>query len=134
MTSRWWGILLAATLSAGANILALLVGRNLFGVSFLMPVFGSENVAPLGLLHVALVSAVPALFAAGLLSILRRFTQRPLRAFWIIAGIVLLVSFLPDLILPVDRGTRIGLMAMHVIAALAIVGVLTGVYRAQQSV
>jgi hypothetical protein len=130
-TFSWWSVVLAAMLSAGVNILALLAGRHLLGIPFMMPVPGSSSVEPLSVMHVALVSAAPALFAAGLLALLGRLTERPLRALLIISAVVLLASFVPDLIVPVDPATRIGLMVMHVFSALAIVGVLTGVRQPQ---
>ena len=125
----WWVALLAAIASAVGNIIVLLMGQYLFNVSFLMPTPGALEQAPLGLGHVALLSSVPAFAAAGLLLLLGRYTARPLRVFWIVAGIVLLVSFIPDFLLPVDTGTRIGLLVMHVVSAVVIVGVMTNAER-----
>lgn len=120
-----WAALLAALASVVGNIIVLLIGQYLFNVSFLMPAPGALEQQPLGIGHVALFSSVPALAAAGLLLILGRYTARPLRMFWIVASIVLLVSFIPDFLLPVDTGTMIGLLVMHVVSAVTIVGVLT---------
>lgn len=129
----WWAALLAAIASAAGNIIVLLMGRYLFNVSFLMPTPGSPEQAPLGIGHVALFSSVPAFAAAGLLLVLGRYTARPLRVFWIVAGIVLLVSFIPDFLLPVDTGTMIGLIVMHVVSASVIVGLLTNAVAGKAS-
>jgi hypothetical protein len=59
---------------------------------------------------------------------LGKFLSRPILAFWIISAVFLALSFsLPIVNLPatVDGPTIFALEVMHVIAAAAIVGVLT---------
>ena len=85
-----------------------------------------QSAAFVGLTVVGVLGAVLAYAVIG------RFTQNPVRNFRIVAGVVLLLSFLPDLGLLVSGmpgATLAGvlaLMAMHVVAAAVAVGVLTG--------
>lgn len=75
---------------------------------------------------VILTSAVPAIGAAILLTILDKFVARPFRVFQIIAAVFLLLSLGGPFSLPaeVPISTKLILSAMHGIAAAAIVGVL----------
>jgi hypothetical protein len=126
----WWITLLAAAVSVTGNLSVLMLGKSLFSISFMMPQgFGAAELVPLELSRVIILSVIPAFGAAGLFAILGKFLSRPLRVFWIISIVFLLVSFIPDLILPVDWGTKIGLMVMHVVSAGAIVGFLTTLGR-----
>jgi hypothetical protein len=80
-------------------------------------------------------TAVSALGAAAVFGVVRRYTERPEYVFRWIAGVVLLLTFVPDLWLLSDGGadafqgataTAVGvLMLMHVVAATVIVGFLT---------
>lgn len=126
----WWTTLLAALASAVGNIGVLVLGQNLLGISFLMPTRpGSSELVPLELGRVIVFSVVPAIVATGLFVLLSKFTKRPFRLFGLIAIVFLLVSFILDLILPVDGETKIGLMVMHVVSAAAIMGSLMKAVR-----
>ena len=80
----------------------------------------------IGLTVAGMLGAVIAYAVVG------RFSKNPVRTFRIVAGIALLLSFLPDLGLLVGGmpgATLTGvlaLMMMHVVAAAIAVGVLTG--------
>ena len=120
---------LAAVVAAVANLAVFFVAREVFGISFDMPYRGSE-LEPLPPGMVVAASAVPALVAAALFGLLGLFLQRPLRVFQVIALLALLASFGGPLSLSdVGTSTRVGLIAMHVVAAAAIVGVLTALAR-----
>ena len=86
----------------------------------------------------------PAFWTVALLAVatllmlaLVRYSGNPVRAFWIIAVVALLVSFIPDILLwvnpqavPGTSGVRVlVLMAMHVIAFLVAVPWLTRAAR-----
>lgn len=71
------------------------------------------------------VSAAVAIAAALLLIFLARFVAHPIRWFQIIALIVLVLSFAGPFSIPVDTATKLALSAMHLVAALAIVWVLS---------
>jgi hypothetical protein len=121
----WQAALIAGVLAALGNLL-LLVIAGLFGISILTPVPPEgTTIAPLTAGPVVVSSVVPALAAALLLGLLGRFTASPLRAFHVIAVLFLLVSFAGPLGLPVDATSKLLLNLMHIIAAAAIVGVLS---------
>ena len=75
------------------------------------------------------------LAAVGVFGLVRRLASRPARAFRMIAGVVLVLSFVPDLWLLSDTGREVFpgatpagvavLMLMHVAAAAMIVWALT---------
>ena len=80
----------------------------------------------------ALFTIIPAFAATGLLAWLAGRRADPVRAFVRIAAVVLLLSFIPDYLLPVPDKTLLASTVaafLHVIAAAAIVGVLVGGYR-----
>ena len=79
-------------------------------------------------------TVVPAIVAVVLYALLLRFAANPVRIFAIVAVIVLVVSFIPDVIyVPTVPGSSTGqtvvLMVMHVVAAVVIVGMLTSLAR-----
>ena len=79
---------------------------------------------------------VPALIATGLLAWLTRRTADPAAAFIRISAIVLVLSFIPDYILPVpNRTVAASTIAafLHVVAAAIIVPVLVRGYRRMAS-
>jgi hypothetical protein len=120
----WWTGTLAAIASAGINTLIGAAAVHLFVVS---PTF-----VPLTIPPILLWSGVGALGAASAFAYVTRHAQRPRQAFRRIAGIVLLVSFVPDLLLltmDLIPGTTlpavVSLMLMHISTALITVGLLT---------
>lgn len=83
----------------------------------------------------ALFTIVPALGATALFAWLAARRPNPVGAFVRIAIVVLLLSFIPDYLLPVpDRTFLASSIAafMHVVAAAVIVGVLVAGYRRYQ--
>ena len=80
----------------------------------------------------ALFTIIPAFAATGLLAWLSGRRADPVRAFVRIAAVVLLLSFIPDYLLPVPDKTLLASTVaafLHVIAAATIAGVLVGGYR-----
>lgn len=80
----------------------------------------------------ALFTIIPAFAATGLFAWLAARRADPVRAFLRIAAVVLLLSFIPDYLLPVPDKTFLASTVaafLHVVAAVAIVGVLVGGYR-----
>jgi Family of unknown function (DUF6069) len=125
----WRAGLLAATVAAAANAIVFLVERTILGLPLPVPQGANAQLAPLTLVMVVVVSLVVAIAATLLLAILNRFVRRPLGWFRGVSAVVLLLSFGGPLSLPVDTATKAGLAAMHLVAAAAIVGLLTGVSR-----
>jgi hypothetical protein len=77
-----------------------------------------------------LFTVVPAIVAVLLYAILLRFTANPARIFTIIAAVVLVLSWIPDLTyIPTLPGATVAqtvtLMIMHLVAATVIVWMLT---------
>jgi hypothetical protein len=126
----WWAGLLAAVIAAVANLIVLVVTQNLLGIPVMAPATpGSPELAPLSAIAVITASVVPAIGATILLAILGKFLEHPIRVFWIISVVFLLISFISPLTLPVGIATKITLSLMHLVAALAIVEVLTLIAR-----
>ena len=75
----------------------------------------------------AIFTLAPALGATALFAWLAEWRPQPVRAFVTIAAVVLLVSFIPDYLLPVPGKTLLAstvAAALHVVAAIVTVGVL----------
>jgi hypothetical protein len=95
-----------------------------------MPLAGPESAPePLPFFAVIMASLVPAIAAAIFLAILAKFTSRAGLIFIIVSVLFLLVSFGGPFSLPVDLGTQLALSVMHLVAGLAIVGLLTTLGR-----
>jgi hypothetical protein len=121
---------LAAVVAAVANLIVFVIVQSLLGITLMGPAGpGSTEMAPLPATAVIISSAVPAVAATLLLAVLGKFLAHPIRVFWIVSVVVLLLSFAGPLGLPVDAATKIILSLMHGVAAVAIVGVLTTLGR-----
>ncbi len=107
------------------NLIIFFIAQAL-GVVFEIPMGGpSAPISAIPVPVVAMFSFIPALGAGLLLAALVRFTKRPLQIFWVIAGIFLLVSFIPTFTLPVAMSIQLSLALMHIMAGIAIVWVLS---------
>jgi hypothetical protein len=79
---------------------------------------------------------VPAIVAVVIYALLLRFTTNPARIFTMLAAVVLVVSWIPDLTyiptVPGATGPQTAvLMVMHAVAAIVIVSMLTTLARPQ---
>lgn len=84
------------------------------------------------LVRAAIFTLVPALAATALLAWLARRSPNPVRTFMWVSGVVLVLSFIPDYILPVPNRTFIASTIaafLHVVAAVIIVPILVEGYR-----
>ena len=114
---------LAAVLSAGANALVLAIATSLLGAVVIPP----DGVVTFG--QVVGASVAGAVGAAAIFAVIGRFTRRPIRIFWGVATVGLLLSFLP-IVLAGATGSSAGTLAlMHVVAAVTNVGLLTTLGR-----
>ena len=114
---------LAAVFSAVANAVVLAVASSLFGPVVIPP----DEAVTFG--QVMAASVAGAVGATVLFAVIDRFTRRPMRAFWGIAAVGLLLSFLPIAMAGVT-GSSVGTLAfMHVLAAATNVGLLTRLSR-----
>lgn len=83
-------------------------------------------------LRTAIFTAVPAAVATALFAWLVAHKRQPVQKFLIISAVVLLLSFIPDYLLPVPYKTMLASSVaafMHLVAAVVIVTVLVMGYR-----
>ena len=128
----WWVGLVAGVGATIANFIFYLVTKSMFGIPYIIPLGGpSGPLGPLPAAAIIIFNFVPTIGATILLVVLGKFLSRPFRVFWIISGVVFLLSFILPLTLPsgVATSTKIGLSLMHIIAWPVIVGVLTKLGR-----
>ena len=126
-----WKIgLAAAVLSAIANLALMLVTKPLLGIS---KTFGPLTPGP-----IIAWSFIGTFGAVGVYALIKKWSASPGRVFNIVAVIVLLLSFVPDVAVvnvaegPMAGGTLGGavvLMGMHVIAFLIVVSMLRRLAR-----
>jgi hypothetical protein len=114
---------LAAGISAIANALVLAVASSLFGPVVIPP----DEAVTSG--QVMAASVAGAVGAAVIFAIIGRFTRRPVRVFWGIAAVGLLLSFLPIALAGVTGSSAGTLAFMHALAAATNVGLLTRLGR-----
>ena len=114
---------LAAVFSAIANALVLAIASSLFGPVVIPP----DEAVTFG--QVIAASVAGAVGAAVIFAVIGRFTRRPIRAFWGIAAVGLLLSFLPIALAGVTGASAGTLALMHVVAAVTNVGLLTTLGR-----
>ena len=128
----WWAGLVGGIAGAIGNVIVFLIAKYLFGLPLLIPLQGPGSpLEPLPVFMVIVATLASAVGATILLALLGKFAPRPILVFQIISVVFLLVSFGAPFSLPVDLGTKLALNAMHVVAAIAIVGVLTTLGRAK---
>ena len=127
----WWIGLLAAIASVIVNAIIVTIARGLFNVP---PEFAPFTVPQFTFLTVAGVAGATIVFA-----VVGRFARRPIRTYYWIAAIALVLSWLPDFGLLAARpypGTTIQsvgtLMFMHIVTAAISVGLLTTLGREQR--
>ena len=131
ISKLWRAGLVAAVTAAAANV--LLFGlTKLLGVPYIMPLQGPESpLEPLPVIMIIIATVVPTIGATLLLAVLARFLARPLRFFWIISAVFLLLSFMGPFSLPaaVALSTKISLSLMHLITGVVVVWVLSALGR-----
>ena len=126
-----WAAPVAGMVAAVGNLVVWGIARALV-VPLEIPMGPQPDaLSALGAGSVIAVSFVPALLAGVLLTVLSRFVANSLRVFQIVAGVGLLLSLVGPLMLPVAGATKLVLIAMHIVAAVGIVGVLSSLSRAR---
>ncbi len=125
-----WVALLAIAAAVVANVLVRTVAVVLFDVSPEFP--------PLALGPTVVFTVVGVLGAVLVFALVARFARRPVRLFRRIALVVLLISFVPNILLLVSDSVpgaavpAVGtLMLEHVVAWAVSVGILTTLARAR---
>lgn len=113
----------AAVFSAIANALMLGLASSLFGPVVIPP----DEAVTFG--QVMAASVAGAVGAVVLFAAIDRLARRPMRVFWGIAAVGLLLSFLPIALAGVTGSSAGTLGLMHVVAAATNVGLLTALAR-----
>jgi len=118
---------------AGLIALLMALAGNLFLAMFTVSGFDTpESFQPLQASSVSLFTTIGVVGATVVFALLAWLRENPLPLYWTISAVVLLVSFIPNIIMLVN-GTAaaavISLMLMHVIAAVASVGSMTWLLR-----
>jgi hypothetical protein len=111
----WTTALITGAIAAVANLIVyfIAVAAN---VPLQVAAPGSTELQRLPFVPVILASLIPALAAAALLLVLKRFTPRANTVFQVIAVVFTLVSFGGPLGQPTDDATKFVLNLMHVVA------------------
>jgi uncharacterized membrane protein YeaQ/YmgE (transglycosylase-associated protein family) len=115
--------LLAIAVAVIGNIIVLWITEALFTIP--------ASFMPMAIPPITIFTVIGVVGAIIVFALLARFTQQPVRRFWIISVVVLLLSFIPNIatltVSPMPGATVPGvvsLMIMHVVAAAAAVGIL----------
>jgi hypothetical protein len=114
---------LATLLSASANVLVLAGASSLFGPVVIPP----DEVVTIG--QVMGASTAGAVGATIVFAAICRFTQCTIAVFWGLAGVGLLLSFIPIALVGATGSSAGTLALMHVVAAVTDVGLLTRLGR-----
>jgi len=119
--------------AGAANLVVFAFEKAALGISFTLAMQPGAVAAPLPAAMVFVESVIPALAAAVLLALLVKFTARPVLIFQIVSAVFLLMSFGGPLAVPADTLTKLGLISLHIVAAVVIVGLLTTLAREKES-
>jgi len=139
-----WVVPLATAVAVTANVIFyfiltrwlhidLLIGGEEAERWWQLPVGDSETILwQLPVSDIILFSMVFASAAGVVFVIVSQMAQRPIRTYLKIATVALTLSFIPPLSAPsppVEMVVKLCLVAMHIIGAMAVVGVLVGLGR-----
>jgi hypothetical protein len=114
-----------AALAAGVvNLILFFLLPALFNITLRVGMPGAP-LEPLPLVVMLVITMLPAFLGAGLLWLLGRFTSRPFTIFWVIAIVVLILSYGAPLNLGIPTNEVLALSLMHTAAAIIITFVLT---------
>jgi hypothetical protein len=122
--SRLLGTILAAFVSAALNLILLFIGKPLVGLT--------GPFTPLSAGPVIGWSVIGAVGAGIVYAVIRRYSHTPKQMFTMVAAVVLVVSFIPDILVKQSiSGPFAGatwsavllLMIMHVVVALVVLSI-----------
>ena len=124
----WWVIMLAIFLATAANVVLFFVLTDVLGSPLHFPTqFPPPELAPLSVSEVVLFSVIFSVGASFVFVLVGNFSKRPARTFLIISLVVLALSTALPLKIPsppVAMASKLGLIAMHIIGAIVVVGTL----------
>ena len=126
----WWAAPLAAAAAALANAVVYGGAEIAGALPDSVLVDSPTGREPLGLKAVLFASVMGAVGAAVVFALIGQFSRRPIRAFRIVAAVVLVLSFATPLTIPgAPLSMVLTMELMHVVAAAVIVGLLTTLAR-----
>jgi hypothetical protein len=124
----WTGGLATALVAALVAVVGVLIARGLFDVPVLAPIeegtFGNANTARL-----AILAAVAALLATGLMHLLLLSTPRPFRFFTWIISLLTLVAVLAPFMTDAKLATQVATAAIGLVIGMAIGSLVSGAAR-----
>jgi hypothetical protein len=124
----WTGGLATAVVAALVAVVGVLIARGLFDVPVLAPTgegaLGNANTARL-----AVLAAVAALVATGLMHLLLVSTPRPFRFFTWIVSLLTVVAVLAPFMTDAKLATQVATAAIYVVSGLAIGSLVSGAAR-----
>ena len=124
----WTGGLATALVAALVAVVGVLIARGLFDVPVLAPsregVLGNANTARL-----AMLAAVAALLATGLMHLLLLFTPRPFRFFTWIVSLLTVVAVLAPFMTDAKLATKVASAAIGLVIGMAIGSLVSGAAR-----
>ncbi len=118
----WRAGSLAAAIAAVVNVVVYVAARAL-GTPFVVEP-PNQDPSEISASGVIILSIVPLVIATGIYGLLRRFTQKPLRVFLLLALVVFLLLLIPPLGAAREPSTAVVLILMHVVATSSILGAL----------
>ena len=129
-----WVLPLATAVAVTANVIFYFIITRWFHIGLRFPsgTPGGALSATMPVGDIVLFSVIFALGAGIVFVAVTQWSRRPIRTYMIIAAAVLLVSLLLPLKIPtppVVMVDKLSLVAMHIIGAIAVVGVLIGLGR-----
>ena len=128
----FWVAPLTALVAAVANGLVYLVASAVGAIPSDFVISGPETSLTLGM--VVATTIAPALLGAVVFALLGRFTRRPVRNFVVLSAVLLVLSFVTPLTIPgAPFSMVLALELMHVVAAAAVVGLLTKMAASRQA-
>jgi hypothetical protein len=124
----WTGGLATAVVAALVAVVGVLIARGLFDIPVLAPTgegaLGNANTARL-----AILAAVAALVATGLMHLLLVSTPRPFRFFSWIVSLLTLVAVLAPFMTDATLATQVATAAIYLVIGLAIGSLISGAAR-----
>jgi hypothetical protein len=124
----WTGGLATALVAALVAVVGVLIARGLFDVPVLAPAregaLGNTSTARL-----AILAAVAALLATGLMHLLLRSTPRPFRFFTWIVSLLTLVAVLAPFMTDAKLATKVATGAIGLVIGMAIGSLVSGAAR-----
>lgn len=123
--------LLAALVAAAANVALYIVAMAAGAMPQDVVVNGQ---GPITLPMVVTASVLGAVGGTVVYAIIGRFTRRPVRVFWVVAVVALVLSFGgPFTIAGAPAAMIATLLLMHMVAAAVVVGLLTALARQKEA-